>query len=302
MSLSYKATTWAWGQKGIPWKPKFVLVALADWYNELESCAWPTYAQLADKTGMSKSSVQRGLRWLVENKLVVVEPNFKHNRQQANRYRLPVNIMVFQGGLPDTPIGGLPDTHGCLPDQPIKNTVKDTVKDTINSGEPQESDLKIQDVIESKSKSKDEILTKFTPTPKGCGDLWRDCRAASGEHGFQAELLNKDWSMLNKARKRIASADFRVVVWTVMQNWIGFTKFAESQAGAFNCPLTPQVAFFVKFIEAAADYAKQSKPEVAVKLIAKPLTNKPEPSKPIPKVKEPAITIAELLAMNKDDE
>jgi hypothetical protein len=206
--------------------------------------------------------------------------------------------MVFQGGQFDAAKGADLTQPGCTSDAPI-NTIKDTLKNTIISGEPQESDLKIQEVIEGKSKSKEEIFDRFEPKAKKCGDLWRDCRAAAGEHGFQAELTNAHWKMLNQARIRLGDGvDFPALVWKVMHNWDSFCKHAENHAGAFNSPLVPQVAYFVKFIEAAADYA------VPVQSIAKPLTNKPASCKPIPKVKkekEPAITLQELLAMNKDE-
>ena len=179
--MSYEATTWAWKQD-IPYKPKFVLLAMADWYNELESCAWPTHQQLCDKTGMSKSSVRRGIDWLIDHKLVVVEARFKNSRQLGNRYLLPVNVLVLQGVLPEQggvlieQGGALPEQGGALIEQPIKNTVIDTVKDTKDSGGPQETDLNIDEVLSGKGKNKDQIFSalKYKDgilTPKSCGDL-----------------------------------------------------------------------------------------------------------------------------------
>ena len=295
--MSVEASAWAWKQI-IPANPKYVLIALADWYNELESCAWPSHAKLCEKTGLSRSTVKRAIGWLQEHKLVVPEQRFHNNRQVSNRYRLPIGTIHIQGVQSDPPTQSTVNPVGGLCDLPIEDTLKDTVEDTINSGEPQESSLNIQEVIDGKSKSKDEILTKFKPTPKGCADLWRDARAAPKEHGFAAELLVKDFKLLDNARKRIGDV-FPAVVWKVMHNWDGFCKHAEAHAGAFNSPLVPQVAYFVKFIEAAADYS------VPVQLIAQPLTKQPAPCTHIPKVKkpkEPAITLSELLAMNKDDE
>ena len=297
--MSVEASAWAWKQI-IPANPKYVLIALADWYNELESCAWPSHAKLCEKTGLSRSTVKRSLGWLGDHKLVVPEHRFRDNKQVSNRYRLPVGSLYLQGVQCEPPMGVCVDPVGGLCDLPIEDTLKDTQEDTLNSGEPQETSVNLEEVIGKMSKSKEEIFARFEPKAKKCGDLWRDCRAAAGEHGFQAELTNAHWKMLNNARIRLgAEADFPAIVWKVMHNWDSFCKHAESHAGAFNSPLVPQVAYFVKFIEAAADYA------VPVTLIAKPLTNKPASSTPIPKVKkvtEPAITLPELLAMNKDDE
>jgi hypothetical protein len=299
--MSHEATTWAWKQN-IPYRAKFVLLALADWYNELESCAWPTQRRLAKKLGMPYGTVRDSLRWLSEVDLVVVEHHYKHNKQVANRYRLPVNMIVFQGV--EAQQGGVESQQGGVEaQQPIIDTVKDTVKDTVSlaSSPTQGDDVKISDVIETNTKTKKSIFEKFKPTPKGCADFWRDARAtASDENGFAAELLVKDFKLLDNARKRVGD-DFPSIVWKCMGDWVGFCKHAEAAHGAFSMGHSPTVKKFVLYVEAAADYYQQNKP---VKSIAQPLTNKPASSKPIPKAKpkqKVTITLAEALAMNKDD-
>lgn len=284
--MSVEASAWAWKQI-IPANPKFVLIALADWYNELESCAWPSHQKLCEKTGMSRSSVKRALGWLRDNQLVVVEHQYKHNKQLSNRYRLPIGIIYIQG-VQCEPHGVQCEPQGGLCDLPIEDTIKDTVKDTIKlaSNSTQEKSLKISDVIETNTKTKKSIFEKFKSTPKGCADFWRDARGvASNENGFSAELLVKDYKQLDNARKRIPQADFREVVWKVMSDWIAFSKYAEKHFGAFNMGLNPTVSKFVLQIEAAADYA------TPVKLTAQPLTKQPAPCTPIPKVNHEAAVV-----------
>ena len=283
--MSVEASAWAWKQT-IPANPKYVLIALADWYNELESCAWPSNAKLCEKTGLSRRTVQRSIGWLTEHKLVVPETRFKNNRQVSNRYRLPIGTIHIQGCQAGTPRGVTVAQGGCHSDAPIKDTVKDTVKDTINSGKPQESSVKVEEVIGKMSKSRESIFDKFKPTAKGCGDFWRDARAhASDENGYAGELTQKQWKQLKDAHDKLTGIDFREVVWKVCSDWTKFVKHAEKHFGAFNMGLNPTVAKFYLYRDAAADYAQQSKP---VTLTAKPLTNKPAPCKPIPKAKPKA--------------
>ena len=195
---------------------------------------------------------------------------------------------------------------------PIGNTIKDTVKDTITSGKPgvesdskEKTNVKLDELDLKNSKSRQSIFENFKPTAKGCGDLWRDCRAnASDENGFAGGMTQKQWKQLKDAHDKLEGIDFREVVWKVCADWTKFVKHAEKHFGAFNMGLNPTVAKFYLYRDAAADYAQQSKP---VTLSAKPLTNKPASSKPIPKVKSkaekaPPISLAETLAMNKDDE
>lgn len=271
--MSTKALFWALEQR-IPMGPKATLIMLADWYNTHENAAWPKIDQLAEKVGCSRRSVQYHLDWLEQQSLVVKEKQIRNGRQIQNRYRLPVGVMAFQGVQYLHGGGAESAQPGCKDCIPI-NTIKDTLKNTINCGEPQETDLKISDVLSKTKKSRAEILEKFKPTPKGCADLWRDCRAnASSDNGFAAELLVKEFSMLNKTRKRVGD-EFPNIVWNCMENWIDFTKHAESTAGAFNCPINPSVPFFVKFIEAAADFSVKDDTTYGVKLSAPETLTKP---------------------------
>lgn len=167
--------------------------------------------------------------------------------------------------------------------------------------------MKIKDVLGKEKMGKEEIFSKAKRvngklTAKACGDLWKKCRAsAADDNGYQAELLQKEWKILHNAYKRVGH-DFPEIIWAVMENWVAFGKHAEKTTEAFNVPTLPNIPFFVKFMEAAADFAQTSQGSEDhgfVQLSAKP-------KKPLTKPKEKgdnmhtAISLEEVLAIGKD--
>jgi hypothetical protein len=291
--MSHTATTWAWKQN-IPYRAKFTLIALADWYNELESCAWPSLRQLSEKMGMPYGTVRDSLRWLVEVDLVVIEPHFKNNKQQSNRYRLPVNMIVFQGVEPQQ--GGVaPQQGGVEAQHPIEDTVKDTGKDTVISAAPdfpsdskEKTNVKVEEVLTKFNYgTKEEIYARFDPRPSGCKMFWLAARAtAANDNGHQGEISTARQKKLNDRRKEVGNDQlFMDTIWKACADWVAFRKFAEKHHGAYNMGLVPTIDKIHYFWDAAVDYAQQNKP---VQSIAKPLTNKPAAVKPIPKAKPKA--------------
>ena len=143
--------------------------------------------------------------------------------------------------------------------------------------------MKLDELDLKNSKSKETIFGKFKPTAKGCGDLWRDCRAnASDENGFAGGMTQKQWKQLKDAHDKLEGIDFREVVWKVCADWTRFCKHAEAHFGAFKMGLNPTVQKFYQYRDAAADYTLQNMP---VKLTAKPLTKQAASCTPIPKAK-----------------
>jgi hypothetical protein len=283
--MATKALFWALEQR-IPGGPKSVLIHLADWYNTHESAAWPTHEQLAEKSGWSRRTCQRHIDWLVKHKFVIKEKQMRGNYQIQNRYRLPIGVLVLQGGQFDAAGVDKLTQQGCQIDAPI-NTIKDTIKNTINGGTPQENtDMKISEVLSEEKKSKEEILLglkkkgKFY-TADSCARIWRNMRSsANEENGFQVELTTTQKRMLWNAQKRIGNSDYFVdIIWNCMSDWVAFTKHAEVTGGAFNCPINPSISFFCKFVEAGGDFSITDDNEYGVQLIAKPLTKQPETSK-----------------------
>ena len=115
--MSLKASEWALRQALAP-VPKFVLVVLADVADD-EGICWPRISTIAERVGVSRRTVQRAIKYLVQRKLVTVEPRLRSDgSNSSNRYRL----MLTEGGdnlspSPDklTPPPDTPVTQGCHP-------------------------------------------------------------------------------------------------------------------------------------------------------------------------------------------
>lgn len=79
---------------------KMLLVCLANAHNQSTGLCCPSVARLAEESSMSRRSVQRWLKWLVECSLIeIVEKSDDSGRQQANEYR----IVGFGRGAKLTP-------------------------------------------------------------------------------------------------------------------------------------------------------------------------------------------------------
>jgi len=78
---------WAWRQ-GLPPTPKLVLMALADAADDHGVC-WPSVTTLARKCSVSPRTVQRMLKLLVDQQLLVAESRHRQSgARSSNRYRL----------------------------------------------------------------------------------------------------------------------------------------------------------------------------------------------------------------------
>lgn len=79
---------------------KMLMVSLANAHNQTTGLCCPSVARLAAESSMSRRSVQRWLKWLVESNLIeIVEKADESGRQQANEYR----IVGFGRGAKLTP-------------------------------------------------------------------------------------------------------------------------------------------------------------------------------------------------------
>lgn len=90
--MSMGAYRWAksWNE-GLTSPQMFVLIMLADHYNETAKRAWPAIDTLARMTRLSPATVKRALRDLKSMGLIEVEYWFDNStgRQKSNRYCLP---------------------------------------------------------------------------------------------------------------------------------------------------------------------------------------------------------------------
>lgn len=108
--MSFQAMAWAVGQK-LPTKEKFLLIMLAN-YADAEGKCWPSYATLAEETGMARSTVAATLKALEDSGMLSVRQRFDAEKgQQSNMYELKVGFKPIQEeGVRITDGGGPP--HG----------------------------------------------------------------------------------------------------------------------------------------------------------------------------------------------
>lgn len=90
--MSMDAYRWALTWSDLKSPEKFVLVMIADHYNDKAHRAWPSIELLAKETCLHRSTVMRAIRTLEDAGLVLVEPWVRANSGGAltNRYCLPL--------------------------------------------------------------------------------------------------------------------------------------------------------------------------------------------------------------------
>ena len=91
--MSSEATTWALKVRGVSPRAKLVLIAMADSANAKSGLAYPSRKTLAEAADCSVDTVDRCIRELVTEGLVVVQATFDERpdaprRQTSNRYHL----------------------------------------------------------------------------------------------------------------------------------------------------------------------------------------------------------------------
>jgi len=101
---------WAWKQELSP-TPKLILMALADTADDRGVC-WPSVPTLAQKCTVSPRTVQRVIKTLAANGLMVAEPRFRPDGScSSNRYRLRIEGGDKVSPAPDR--GDTPPRHPC---------------------------------------------------------------------------------------------------------------------------------------------------------------------------------------------
>lgn len=86
------AKTWFVPSCGLTSNQRFVLLLIADYYNDSKKHAWPSIKTLSDLSGISVRSVTRCLRGLELEGLIETESwfNASTGRRTQNRYYLPL--------------------------------------------------------------------------------------------------------------------------------------------------------------------------------------------------------------------
>ena len=116
--MSIIAREWALCQDLAP-VHKLVLVVLGDAADDQGRC-WPRISTVAKKVGVSTRTIQRSVQYLVQHKLVTVEPRQRSDgSSSSNLYRLKLKGGDNLSSLPDklTPPPDTPVTQGCHPCQ-----------------------------------------------------------------------------------------------------------------------------------------------------------------------------------------
>jgi DNA-binding GntR family transcriptional regulator len=84
--MSFQAMAWATKVK-LPTYEKFVLIMLSNYADEDGKC-WPSIETLCNETGLSRPTVKRVLRKLVERKILTKVKRIKGQLQTSNLYLL----------------------------------------------------------------------------------------------------------------------------------------------------------------------------------------------------------------------
>lgn len=90
--MSMGAYRWALGWDGLKSSEKFVLVMIADHYNESVHRSWPSIERLAQETALHRTSVMRAIKNLELHEVIEVEPwkRAESGHALTNRYCLPM--------------------------------------------------------------------------------------------------------------------------------------------------------------------------------------------------------------------
>lgn len=90
--MSMGAFKWAKSVRGLPALEKWLLVTIADFYNEEDRKAYPGKSRLSDETGISVRHITRLLNSLEERGLIRIQHWINNSTGQnlRNRYFLPV--------------------------------------------------------------------------------------------------------------------------------------------------------------------------------------------------------------------
>lgn len=95
--MSNKAVSWAFDVTGLTSTQKFLLVALADYADEADSC-YPGQAKLADRVGATRETVSRNLAKLEELGFIRRERRYREGGfRSSDRFVLTVGLMTPDG-------------------------------------------------------------------------------------------------------------------------------------------------------------------------------------------------------------
>lgn len=143
--MSNKAITWAYAQDVGSCGAKFVLVTLADFADEKNSC-FPSHDLLADLTCQSRSGVMKQLHQLEELGLIKSQRRAdKKGHRTSNRYVLSMAVPKRTESLKDSVLEGLeeipkrterPSLSGLGPQEPPRTPTEPKEGAASRAGQP----------------------------------------------------------------------------------------------------------------------------------------------------------------------
>jgi DNA-binding transcriptional regulator YhcF (GntR family) len=287
------------------WHPK----AKAEWGG----LSWwaHTHHGMAQNTGLSVHQVRRALAELKQRGLVVTEQHkFGVGFDcKAQTFVRPLVTLLGQGC--ETQVAQNCETQVVQKCKTLKSTDETTEEHTESSvhshatsdpglyeeipGEtcmvaPKPRAKTVAEVLMSSPK----ILKK--PPAVSIADRWRDV-VIEVHGGYFVPLTMKQRGQLKHLRKVCPPGKAADIVEHALRNWLEFVTAAEDDAGAYNTPAQPSIAFLVKYVAVAVQLIApkpvpmgfQPKPKIEVKLTAKP---------PVPGSEK--ATLEEVLAIMAD--
>ncbi len=155
--MSNDALTWAFNLDGVKSGPKFVLVALADYADEANSC-YPGVKKIARRTGISESSVRVHLDTLIELQLITEE-----RRHGAGGYRTSNRYHVNVGGVidltPDSDASDSPSAESHDDLAPDSDPPSAEIRRTVVN--PQSVNPQIEPPVKTRARERLESFDEF---------------------------------------------------------------------------------------------------------------------------------------------
>lgn len=280
--MSFKALRWAFHvSKGhtMSSSERLVLWYLANMHNEKQGKAWPSQKRIAEMTGLSKAKVNEVLSTLEGYSLLTRKVGLgKRNTQ----YFLPVtdvsaeddesaNNFTTWSTTETTKESVVQQVDTILLTKPHPINLESKEAHTFGGAPAQNTEKPMKlpkgmSVASIASAAKAEyaevsdasILTlKRGPrgkyTPAAIAACWK---RAHGKYvaGFTGELRIKDMGQLKQAYAKVGDV-LPTLILTCMRDWNGFVQLVKQNTSTFSAPVKPEVGFFVRHADVAADFA-----------------------------------------------
>lgn len=285
---------------GLTLPAAMVLSQLSFWHPKAkarhgEKTWWAkTHTEISALSGVSVHQVRRGLTELKKRGLVETT-----QQRFAGATVMFLRPLVTLLGQPSEGVvahgceatGGVV-AHGCATPTTEKPSYREPSKKagvhahaTDNDGVDEEDPGETCMIApKPRAKTVAEVLMSSpkilkNPPAVSIADRWRDV-VIEVHGGYFVPLTMKQRGQLKHLGKVCPPGRAADIVEHALRNWLEFVKAAEDDAGAYNTPAKPSIAFLVKYAAVAVQlsapqpipigFQPKPKPQVEVKLTAKP--------------------------------